>query len=119
MSSVNDGVSVRIDDGSVSSSCEACGRGPSASNGVDAAGEVDSTISLTLTPSDTRRHLDLIRARGATIRRVVRALKPAMGLRREMDAGCGIGFFAQTLAELGLETRGFDGQRCGAACDLG
>src|SRR3984885_5047642 len=68
------------------------------------------TISLTLTPFDTRHYLDLIRARGATIRRVVAALKPALGLRNALDAGCGVGFFAETLAGLGLETRGFDGR---------
>ncbi len=41
---------------------------------------------------------------------MVRALKPALGLRNALDAGCGVGFFAQTLTELGLETRGFDGR---------
>jgi FkbM family methyltransferase len=99
MSPANDGVSVRIDDQQQGIAQEVCGD-------VSAA----STISLTLTPFDTRHYLDLIRARGATIRRVVTALKPALGLRNALDAGCGVGFFAETLAGLGLETRGFDGR---------
>src|ERR1700722_7351087 len=98
MSPVNDGVSVRIDDQQQGIAQEVCGD-------VSAAG----TISLTLTPFDTRHYLDLIRARGATIRRVVAALKPALGLRNALDAGCGVGFFAETLAGLGLETRGVEG----------
>ncbi len=69
-----------------------------------------STISLTLTAFDTRQYLDLIRARSATIRRTVSALKPVLGLRNALDAGCGVGFFTQTLTELGLETRAFDGR---------
>jgi FkbM family methyltransferase len=92
MSPVNDGVSVRIGDTRAVTDCAA------------------KTISLNLTTFDTRYYLDLIRTRGATIRRVVRALKPALGLRNAVDAGCGVGFFAQTLTELGLETRGFDGR---------
>jgi FkbM family methyltransferase len=92
MSPVNDGVSVRIDDARAVNECAA------------------DTISLNLTAFDTRHYLDLIRTRGATIRRVVRALKPALGLRTAVDAGCGVGFFAQTLTELGLEARGFDGR---------
>jgi FkbM family methyltransferase len=99
MSPVNDGVSVRIEDASTIVGCDACGSAAAA-----------NTISLTLTAFDTRHYVDLIRARGATIRRVVRALKPALGLRTAVDAGCGVGFFAQTLTELGLETRGFDGR---------
>lgn len=103
MSPVNDGVSVRIAGEGASSGCEACG-------GDAGGGDAANTISLNLTAFDTRHYLDLIRARGATIRRVVRALKPALGLRTAIDAGCGVGFFAQTLTELGLETRGFDGR---------
>jgi FkbM family methyltransferase len=98
MSPVNDGVSVRIEDVKESIALDV-NRGGAA-----------NTISLNLTPFDTRHYLDLIRARGATIRRVVRALKPALELRTALDAGCGVGFFAQTLTELGLETRGFDGR---------
>jgi FkbM family methyltransferase len=73
-------------------------------------GDAAHTISLNLTTFDTRHYLDLIRTRGATIRRVVKALKLALGLRNAVDAGCGVGFFAQTLTEMGLETRGFDGR---------
>jgi FkbM family methyltransferase len=118
MSPVNDGVSVRIEDETFAIGCEAgcVGRDVDDGGGVGIGGiggfggDDARTISLKLTAFDTRHYLDLIRARGATIRRVVRALKPALGLRSAVDAGCGVGFFAQTLAELGLETRGFDGR---------
>src|ERR1700760_1449766 len=100
MSPVNDGVSVHLNDANAAVECEPCG----------SSSDVANTISLNLTAFDTRYYLDLIRARGATIRRVVRALRPALGLRTAVDAGCGVGFFAQTLNELGLEVRGFDGR---------
>jgi FkbM family methyltransferase len=107
MSPVNDGVSVRLQDKQIEVGCEGSG-------GVDSGGTFDgglgNTISLALTAFDTRHYLDLIRARGATIRRVVSALKPGLGLRNALDAGCGVGFFAQSLSEMGLETRGFDGR---------
>ena len=80
------------------------------SGGGSGSGEPIHTISLNLTAFDTRHYMDLIRARAATIRRVVRALKPALGLHNALDAGCGVGFFTQTLTELGLEARGFDGR---------
>jgi FkbM family methyltransferase len=38
----------------------------------------------------------------------VKRLKPALGLSTAVDAGCGVGFFSQTLAECGLSTCGFD-----------
>ena len=44
------------------------------------------------------------------LRRVVKRLKPALGLSTAVDAGCGVGFFSQTLAECGLHTFGFDGR---------
>src|SRR5579871_5925640 len=107
MSPVNDGVSVRIQDRKVEVGGEDSG-------GVDCTGTFDggseNTISLALTAFDTRHYLDLIRARRATIRRVVAALKPALALRSALDAGCGVGFFSQTLSEMGLETRAFDGR---------
>jgi FkbM family methyltransferase len=91
MSPANESVPVRIHDARAVDACY-------------------NAISLNLTAFDTRYYLDLIRVRAATIRRVVRALKPVLGLRNALDAGCGVGFFAQTLTELGLETRGFDGR---------
>ena len=106
MSPVNDGVSVRLQDQQMEVGCEGPG-------GVDSGSTFDglgNTISLALTAFDTRHYLDLIRARGATMRRVVSALKPGLGLRNALDAGCGVGFFSQTLSEMGLETRGFDGR---------
>jgi hypothetical protein len=67
-------------------------------------------ISLRLTPYDKKHYLDLIRTRGETIRRVVAELKPEMMLANALDAGCGVGFFAQALQECGLYVRGFDGR---------
>jgi FkbM family methyltransferase len=65
-------------------------------------------VTIRLTPFDQREYRDLIEARGETIRRVVSRLKPALGLANAVDAGCGVGFFSQTLAECGLNVCGFD-----------
>ena len=73
-------------------------------------GRGDSAISLALTAFDKRHYLELIRARGDTIRRVAAQLKPEMSLANALDAGCGVGFFAQALEECGLYVRGFDGR---------
>ncbi len=59
---------------------------------------------------DQRHYLELIVARGKTIRRVVENVKLSVGLRTALDAGCGTGFFAQTLQECGLSVQGFDGR---------
>lgn len=37
-------------------------------------------------------------------------LVPALGLKTALDAGAGVGFFSQTLADCGLSVRGFDGR---------
>ena len=74
------------------------------------APRVAAEFTLKLTPFDQRRYRKLIAARAKTIRRVARRLKPAMGLATALDAGCGVGFFTQTLAECGLRVRGFDGR---------
>ena len=83
--------------------------------GAPAAGEITlaltpGEITLTLTPFDQPHYRKLIEARSETIRRVVEKLKPLLELRTAVDAGCGVGFFAQTLAEIGLAVRGFDGR---------
>jgi FkbM family methyltransferase len=65
-------------------------------------------ITINLTPFDQREYRRLIEARGETIRRVVTKLKPALGLSNALDAGCGVGFFSQTLAECGVNVCGFD-----------
>ena len=82
--------------------------------GVSSLPEIEwhggSAISLALTAFDKRHYLELIRARGDTIRRVVAHLKPEMSLANALDAGCGVGFFAQALEECGLYVRGFDGR---------
>ncbi len=69
-----------------------------------------NTFTTSLTPFDKRHYLKLIQARGETIGRVVAALKPALGLANAVDAGCGVGFFAQVLHDCGLYVRGFDGR---------
>jgi FkbM family methyltransferase len=114
MSPVNDGVSFQVEDKTVEVGCEACGGaghgGADVGFGMTINCGLQNTISLALTAFDTRHYQDLIRTRAATIRRVVGALKPALGLHNALDAGCGVGFFTQTLTELGLATRGFDGR---------
>src|SRR5215472_1568540 len=67
-----------------------------------------SEITIKLTPSDRKEYRALIEAREQTLRRIVKRLKPALGLSTAVDAGCGVGFFSQTLAECGLSTCGFD-----------
>ena len=59
---------------------------------------------------DQKHYLELIEARGETIRRVVKELKPALKLSTALDAGCGIGFFSEILREPGLQVRAFDGR---------
>jgi len=67
-------------------------------------------FTIKLTPFDQRAYRKLIAARAETIRRVVGKLKPAMRLASALDAGCGVGFFSQTLAECGMGVCGFDGR---------
>lgn len=77
--------------------------GPAASRALDRA-------PITLTEFDQRRYLRLIDARGETIRRVVAALQAELALATALDAGCGVGFFAQMLQECGLHVGAFDGR---------
>ena len=65
---------------------------------------------ITQTQFDKSHYLKLIDARGKTIRRVVAELQPLLNFRTAVDAGCGVGFFAQILLDGGLEVRGFDGR---------
>src|SRR5262249_31322573 len=65
-------------------------------------------ITIKLTPFDRKEYRALIEAREQTLRRIVKRLKPALVLSTAVDAGCGVGFFSQTLAECGLSTCGFD-----------
>jgi FkbM family methyltransferase len=67
-------------------------------------------ITLKLTPFDQKEYRKLIEARGKTIERVVKKLKPALGLSTAIDAGCGVGFFSNSLEECGLNVCGFDGR---------
>ncbi len=68
----------------------------------------DTEITIKLTPFDRKEYRALIEAREQTLRRIVKRLKPALGLSTAVDAGCGVGFFSQTLSECGLHTCGFD-----------
>jgi len=68
-------------------------------------------FTLKLTPFDQRPYRKLIAARAETIRRVVEKLKPVMGLKNALDAGCGVGFFSKTLDECRLNVCGFDGRK--------
>jgi FkbM family methyltransferase len=74
------------------------------------APRVFGEFTLKLTPFDQRQYRKLIAARAETIRLVAGKLKPAMGLTTALDAGCGVGFFSQTLEECGLRVSGFDGR---------
>jgi FkbM family methyltransferase len=67
-------------------------------------------MTIHLTPFDQREYRELIEARGETLRRAAGKLKSALGLTNALDAGCGVGFFSQVLAECGLEACGFDGR---------
>ena len=67
-------------------------------------------VAITLTEFDQSRYLRLINARGETIRAVVAELKDALGVSTALDAGCGVGFFAQILEECGLNVGAFDGR---------
>jgi FkbM family methyltransferase len=69
-----------------------------------------ASLTLKLTPFDQRHYRSLIAARAETIRRVVGKLKPLFQLATAVDAGCGIGFFTQTLEQCGLMACGFDGR---------
>jgi len=60
---------------------------------------------------DQNHYLQIIVARGRTIRDVAGKLRPLLGLSTALDAGCGLGFFAQILQECGLSVRAFDGRQ--------
>jgi FkbM family methyltransferase len=81
---------------------------PRAAEDITAAAPQE--ITLTLTQFDEPHYRKLIAARSATIRQVVGKLKPVLGLATAVDAGCAVGFFAQTLSEAGLTVCGFDGR---------
>src|SRR5260370_42068052 len=66
--------------------------------------------TIHLTTFDQKEYRQLIEARGETIQRAVTRLKPALKLSNAVDAGCGVGFFSQTLSKCGLNVCGFDGR---------
>lgn len=59
---------------------------------------------------DQSHYLELISARGETIRRTLAELKPLLQLSTAVDAGCGLGFFAEILHKAGLNVCAFDGR---------
>lgn len=67
-------------------------------------------IPIKFSPFDQQHYQRLIRAREEAIRHVLHRLIPALGLKTALDAGAGVGFFSQTLADCGLNVRGFDGR---------
>lgn len=66
--------------------------------------------TLDLSPFDRLHYQQLIHARGETIRSVIARITPVLELKTALDAGAGVGFFAQTLQECGLNVCGFDGR---------
>src|ERR1700732_2243998 len=66
--------------------------------------------AIRLTEFDQRRYLRLINARGKTIRMVIAELNAVLRLATALDAGCGVGFFAQILQECGLHVGAFNGR---------
>ena len=67
-------------------------------------------LAIKSSPFDQHHYQRLIRAREEAIRKVLRRPNPALGLKTALDAGAGVGFFSQTLADCGLSVRGFDGR---------
>jgi FkbM family methyltransferase len=74
------------------------------------AGRAGKEVAGVGSAFDQRHYLELIRTRGETIRRLLPELKAELHLRTALDAGCGVGFFAQVLQENGLRVQGFDGR---------
>jgi FkbM family methyltransferase len=69
-----------------------------------------SEFVIKLTPFDDQDAQRLVEARGATMRRMLAKLIPALQLSTAVDAGCGVGFFSEMLQHCGLQVRGFDGR---------
>jgi len=63
-------------------------------------------VTMHLTPFDQKEYRQLIEARGKTLKHAVRRLQPGVGLSNAVDAGCGAGFFSQSLADCGFDARG-------------
>src|SRR5208283_130579 len=59
---------------------------------------------------DSDYYLELIASRGMAIRRLLSELRGTTALSTALDAGCGLGFFAEILREAGLDVRAFDGR---------
>jgi hypothetical protein len=66
--------------------------------------------AIKFSPFDQHHYQRLLRTREEAIRNVLQRLSPAVGLKTALDAGAGVGFFSQTLADCGLSVRGFDGR---------
>src|SRR2546430_5645054 len=60
------------------------------------AAQPSTEITIKLTPFDRKEYRALIEARDQTLRRIVKRLKPALGLSNAVDAGCGVGFFSRS-----------------------
>jgi FkbM family methyltransferase len=64
-----------------------------------------------MTIFDQKHYVDLIDARGEVIREIVPQVRDVLGLSTALDAGCGLGFFAQILRECKLNPLGIDGRQ--------
>ncbi len=60
---------------------------------------------------DQEHYVRHIAARGQFIKTLMPELKKAVPLETSLDAGCGLGFFADLLQKCGLQVRGFDGRQ--------
>lgn len=67
-------------------------------------------LTLKLTAFDQRHYRKMIVARDVTIRRVLQKVASLLNLRTALDAGCGVGFYSNTLQQCGLHVCGFDGR---------
>ncbi len=53
----------------------------------------------------------LVEARGSFLRRFVTDFRDRLELRTALDAGCGVGYFAELLQQLGLQVTAFDARK--------
>lgn len=67
-------------------------------------------VSPAATPFDLPHYRQLIEARSASLRSVLRKLQPLFSLTTALDAGCAVGFFSQVLADMHLSVGAFDGR---------
>jgi FkbM family methyltransferase len=82
---------------------------------TQSAGQIfDAAIMTISMPAqsifDQEHYVRHIAARGQFIKALIPALKKAVPLETALDAGCGLGFFADLLQKCGFQVRAFDGR---------